>query len=139
MKIPKPPLVISRFIIGGILLISGLAKVSIAEDFALSVSHYGLGPDVLAYAYGYALPFIEIILGILFFIGKRLKLVSIVAMPVVTTFVVANIVDLMRAGDKCLTCFGDWVHLLPGIALGIDILMLGLALLLFFKADSAPR
>ena len=130
MSIPKLVYLIARFILAGILVASGSAKLLMLEDFALSVSQYGLLPDSLAYAYGYALPFIEAVLGVLFFFGWRIRLVSVAVSLIVISFMVANIIDISRASEKCLTCFGDWVTLLPEIALGIDLFMLGLCGLL---------
>ncbi len=68
-----------RVALGLTFLVFGALKLSDATGFVDSVVSYEIVPDSLARAYGWVLPPIELIIGILLIIGFRLRLVALVA------------------------------------------------------------
>lgn len=97
---------IARLVLGGVFLVAGLLKVTTPEAMAKSTQAYQLLPHDLAAYVGYALPTIEIILGLLLVLG----LFTRVAAVLTSLLLVAFIVGIAQARARGLTidcgCFG---------------------------------
>jgi uncharacterized membrane protein YphA (DoxX/SURF4 family) len=69
---------LSRLLLGGVLLAAGALKVSHPDKSAMSVRAYELLPIPVANAFGYSLPWIEIGVGLLLLIGIAVRLNAII-------------------------------------------------------------
>ena len=76
--------------IGGIFLFSGINKALALSDFVDIVIAYDLLPETLARIYGYILPFAEIIIGILLLLRIAPRMASIITIPIILSFIIAN-------------------------------------------------
>lgn len=97
---------LARLILGGVFLVAGALKVTTPEAMAKATQAYQLLPhDVAAYV-GYALPTIEIILGLLLVLGLFTRVAAILT----SLLVVAFVIGIAQAWARGLTidcgCFG---------------------------------
>lgn len=103
-----------RIALGSIFIVSGSAKLLNAGEFIGVVGGYGLLPQGLAELYGSTLPFIELFLGCLLVLGILTRLISVIAIFLVASFVTANIYIMtfgnVSSGALC-GCFGEMAPL----------------------------
>lgn len=97
---------IARLILGAVFLVAGALKVTTPEAMAKATQAYQLLPhDVAAYV-GYALPTIEIILGLLLVLGLFTRTAAVLT----SLLVLAFIIGIAQAWARGLTidcgCFG---------------------------------
>ena len=97
---------LARLVLGGVFLVSGALKVTTPEAMAKATQAYQLLPhDVAAYV-GYALPTIEIILGLLLVLGLFTRTAAVLT----SLLVLAFIIGIAQAWARGLTidcgCFG---------------------------------
>ncbi|KGN42712.1 MauE/DoxX family redox-associated membrane protein [Knoellia aerolata] len=97
---------LARLVLGGVFLVAGALKVTTPEAMAKATQAYQLLPHDVAAWVGYALPMVEIILGLLLVLG----LFTRVAAVLTSLLVVAFIVGIAQAWARGLTidcgCFG---------------------------------
>lgn len=98
---------ILRFILGAVFLYAAYTKLRQPLSlFALSIDSYQLLPDYAVFAVAYTLPFVELGLGILLWIGWGLRLVATATVLILSTFFVL----MLRSYGMGLTidcgCFG---------------------------------
>jgi uncharacterized membrane protein YphA (DoxX/SURF4 family) len=101
-----------RLILGLTLLVFGASKLSDLAGFADTVISYKVLPESLAVPYGYALPGVEVIVGLLLILGLGLKFVAPVAILIIASFIAGSTGNLYLAETKVsgCGCFGglDW-------------------------------
>jgi uncharacterized membrane protein YphA (DoxX/SURF4 family) len=95
MKLSQPlgnknigPLLI-RITLGSYFLIAGIAKTDKLVIFADYVKNLGILPEPLAQAYGFLLPFVEIMVGIMLFFGIWTVLASLISSLMLLSFIFA--------------------------------------------------
>ena len=97
---------LARLFLGAVLVWAGLAKVGKPFTSERAVQAYELMPDVVAGWVGLALPFVEIVLGVLLVLGLFTRVVAAVA----TLLMVAFVLGIAQAWARGLTidcgCFG---------------------------------
>lgn len=96
-----------RLILAGTFLVSSFGKLIDIEHYSVAmVYNFDILPGPLAIAFGWALPFIELIcaVGLLFGILTRLSALGIVLMS--TSFFITKVVLLSRGADVECGCFG---------------------------------
>ncbi|MBR7742170.1 DoxX family membrane protein [Phycicoccus sp. BSK3Z-2] len=97
---------LARLFLGGVLLWAGLAKVGKPLTSERAVQAYEIMPLGLAGWVGLALPFVEIVLGVLLVLGLFTRPVAVVS----TLLMVAFVVGIAQAWARGLTidcgCFG---------------------------------
>ncbi|MFC1924084.1 MauE/DoxX family redox-associated membrane protein [Chloroflexota bacterium] len=118
---------ISRLALGGILITSSIGKLQEHARFTDAVASYGILPDSLAEAYGFVLPWMELFIGCCLVLGVFVRFASLLSIPIILSFVVANIYGLVHTAPYTCDCFGDLVTLSHPVSLGIDMVMLALA------------
>ena len=95
-----------RLLLGGVMLWSGLAKVGDLAASVRAVRAFELLPESLAQLVGYALPVVEIVVGLLLVVG----LLTRYAAAVVALLMLAFIVGIVSAWARGLAidcgCFG---------------------------------
>ncbi|CAB4877660.1 MAG: DoxX family membrane protein [Actinobacteria bacterium] len=107
---------IGRLILGGVLLVAGGLKAFKPAESANAVAAYKILPTQLAHIAGYALPWLEIAIGLLLIIGVSLRLATIVAGGIMLLFV-ASIISVWARGllIDC-GCFGGGGAIDPALA-----------------------
>lgn len=119
-----------RLLLGGVFITSSMAKLPLQSRFVDVVQSYQLLPDILAAAYGFALPWIELVIGGYLILGIFVKPSAIVTILMSITFLIANISSIIRGDSYCPNCFGELVPLTVVQAITIDVLVILAAILL---------
>lgn len=119
-----------RLALGGIFITAGIAKLSSQAEFINSVIGYGILPDSLAKAYGYALPWAELAIGSCLILGLFTRIASALVLPVALSFVIANSYAIYRQFQDDCGCFGALVPMSYPVSLTLDVLMLLMAAVL---------
>ena len=137
MEIKKYLSLISRVVLGGVLIFAGILKLPNIDALIWEVEQYQILPTSLAVAYGYVLSPIEIALGVFLLLGIYLRISASISTLVVLSFTIAKISALIRGLDiDICPCFGPAVPLLLVQSLAIDFVMLALEIpLLIYKNE----
>lgn len=97
---------IARLVLGGVFLVAGALKVTTPEAMAKATQAYQVLPHELAAYVGYALPTVEIVLGVLLVLGLFTRVGAVVT----SLLLLAFIVGIAQAWARGLTidcgCFG---------------------------------
>jgi len=129
----------ARIGLGGTFIFAGVSKLPYLDRFAWSVNEYGILPYSLAKAYAYALPALEVALGILLVAGLFSRFCALIGILVTLSFIIANSVALAQGETiPYCGCFGSVRQLLINHwqSLGIDIALLAMAFqILFHRGD----
>jgi uncharacterized membrane protein YphA (DoxX/SURF4 family) len=97
---------VCRLILGGVLLVAGGLKAFKPAESAGAVAAYKVLPTDLAHLIGYALPWLEIALGILLIIGLTTRLAAVVGTAVMIIFIAAIVSVWVRGILINCGCFG---------------------------------
>lgn len=96
----------ARLVLGGVLLVAGGLKVGNPRGAARAVQGYDVMPFEVAKYVGYALPWIEIVVGLLLVIGLFTRINAVLGTVLMTAFVIG----IAQAWARGLTidcgCFG---------------------------------
>ena len=98
---------LSRLLLGGVLLAAGALKISHPDKSAMSVRAYELLPIPVANAFGYSLPWIEIGVGLLLLIGIAVRLNAIIGGVLMVLFIFAISQAWARGLSIDCGCFGS--------------------------------
>ncbi len=120
-----------RIGLGGVFVIAGYGKLCGISIFVGAVKMYEILPDSLATAYGYTLPFVEFIVGVLLILGIFLRISAGISMLITISFVIAKSITLARGANPPCCCL-PWFEMLCSQSLTIDFLMLAAALQIMF-------
>ena len=125
----------SAMLLGIILLVSGTGKLPGQAEF-IDVLLKSFWTPPIAYFAGYCLPWLELVLGILLYLGVFPRIAAALCLPLIIGFIANNSWALIQGVEefpRCGRCFGIWEDFLGALsplgALLIDILLLGLALI----------
>jgi len=97
---------LARLILGGVLIVAGGLKAFVPADAARAVAAYKILPAQLAHNIGYALPWLEIAIGLLLIIGISIRMAAIVAGGIMVIFIAAIISVWSRGLLIDCGCFG---------------------------------
>jgi uncharacterized membrane protein YphA (DoxX/SURF4 family) len=95
-----------RLLLGGVLLVAGGLKAFKPSESAGAVAAYKILPTDIAHLIGYALPWLEVALGILLIIGLTTRLAAIAGTAVMIIFIAAIISVWARGILIDCGCFG---------------------------------
>ncbi len=123
-------LLVLRLVLGGIFITAGIAKLSSQAEFINAVIGYGILPDTLARAYGYALPWAELAIGFCLVLGLFTRVTSALVLPVALSFIIGNAYAIYRQFQDDCGCFGAFVPMSYPVSLTLDVLMLLMAAVL---------
>ncbi|WP_341746830.1 DoxX family protein [Dermatophilus congolensis] len=105
---------VARFVLGGAFLLAGFSKIFTPLASARSVQAYQIFPFEVAAVIGYALPVVEIALGLLIVFGLFTRWTALLG----TVIMVIFIIGIASAWARGLTidcgCFGDGGFVEPG-------------------------
>ena len=105
-----------RLLLGGVLLVAGGLKAFKPSESAGAVAAYKILPTDIAHLIGYALPWLEVALGILLIIGLTTRLAAIAGTAVMIIFIAAIISVWARGILIDCGCFGGGGEIDPSKA-----------------------
>lgn len=107
---------IARLTLGGVLLVAGGLKVFKPTESANATAAYKILPTDLAHIVGYALPWLEVAIGLLLIIGVMVRQASVVAGLIMLVFVGAIASVWSRGLLIDCGCFGGGGVIDPSLA-----------------------
>lgn len=106
-KIGQPWLtLLSRLILGGVLIVAGALKIGNLQKSAMSVRAYEMLPIWLANFFGYALPWVEIGIGALLILGVAVRIMGALGALIMLGFIIAIAQAWARGLSIDCGCFG---------------------------------
>lgn len=131
-----------RIFLGAILILSGFAKLSYPGSKALdpqmaeTFSVFVFIPLDLIHLYVRLLPWIELVIACGLVLGLFLRFFSGAAILMIMSFIIANCMFAYYGYlDHCAKCFGELLALKLPHAIALDLLMLAMAVWIFWKGD----
>ena len=131
---------LSRLILGGVLFAAGALKIGNLQKSAMAVRAYEMLPVELANFLGYALPWIEIGIGLLLIAGASVKICGLLGAFTMLAFIIAIAQAWARGLSIDCGCFGgggtidpEDTKYLSEIIRDIGLLALGVFLYYFPK------
>ncbi|UCD85741.1 MAG: DoxX family membrane protein [Deltaproteobacteria bacterium] len=122
-----------RMILGAVFIWSSIDKISDPEGFIKVVESYNILPFTLSVVFAVALPWVELISGLLLIAGVYTRSSAVVLTSMLIVFLVAISINLYRGADLACGCFdvqsesGDlWLTFVR------DILLIVMGLQIFF-------
>ena len=107
---------LARLILGGILLAAGGLKVFKPTDSANAVAAYKLMPTELAHLIGYALPWLEVAIGLLLIVGFMVRPAAVFSGLIMIVFIGAIASVWARGMLIDCGCFGGGGEIDPSLA-----------------------
>ena len=106
-KLAQPWLtLLSRLILGGVLIVAGALKIGNLQKSAMSVRAYEMLPIWLANFFGYALPWVEIGIGALLVLGVAVRMMGALGALIMLGFIIAIAQAWARGLSIDCGCFG---------------------------------
>lgn len=144
-KVAQPWLtLLARLILGAVLLVAGALKVPNLPKSAMAVRAYEMLPIPIANFLGYALPWIEIGLGLLLIVGVTVKISGALGALTMLAFIIAIAQAWARGLSIDCGCFGgggtidpEDTKYLSEIIRDIGLMGLGIFLYLYPKGRFA--
>jgi uncharacterized membrane protein YphA (DoxX/SURF4 family) len=107
---------LARLILGGVLLAAGGLKVFKPTDSANAVAAYKLIPTELAHLIGYALPWLEVAIGLLLIVGFMVRPAAVLSGLIMIVFIGAIASVWARGMLIDCGCFGGGGEIDPSLA-----------------------
>jgi uncharacterized membrane protein YphA (DoxX/SURF4 family) len=128
---------LARLILGGVLIAAGALKVGNLQQSAMAVRAYELLPIWMANLFGYALPWIEIGIGLLLVLGALVRINGLLGALIMLAFIIAIAQAWARGLSIDCGCFGDGGEIDPEDTKYLstiirDLGLLGLGVFLYF-------
>jgi len=119
-----------RIVVGVVFIISGAGKLPEGATFVDQVEEANILPHALAWVYGAALPYVEIVIGALLILGLLSRFAAGIGGLAALSFIIGNSTRLYRGLYGECGCFGNiaWLQFSTRDALIIDFVLLILAL-----------
>lgn len=95
-----------RLVLGGLLVLAGIAKLADRASFRQAVAEYEILPPAFERPFAALLPWAEVSLGALLLLGLGTTAAAALAAPLFLTFAVAIGVNLARGRNFDCHCFG---------------------------------
>lgn len=128
-------ILVLRLFVGATFIFSAVTKLPLQYRFIEVVQSYHLLPDPLATAYGIALPWIELLIGVYLLLGVLLRPSAFATILIGISFLIANVSVIVRGEQYCGSCFGESIPLTASQALTLDCLLMIAALLLLLAGS----
>lgn len=130
-------LTILRVALGAVFLISSISKLQYPDLFIEAVQNYSLLPEGLGELFGTVLPWAEMVIGWCLVLGIFPTIAAALTIPLVLSFMVANISSFFRDVGEACGCLGNLVNMSHTTSLIMDIAMLAAAALLIWQRKRA--
>lgn len=95
-----------RFVLASVFLVAGFAKLLSRGEFAVAVQNYQLLSARASQPIGRLLPPLELVCGVLLFVGLGVRLVSSAVALLLLVFAGAVAINLIRGREIDCGCFG---------------------------------
>ncbi len=129
-------LLIARFIIGCVFIVSGLGKLFSFPSLKDEILDYGLPlSDGQVQTVAYSLPFVELILGVLNFVGFSLRIISLLEIFLLLIFTCAIAINVRRGRRFSCHCFGSSSAVIGPMTILRNGLLLALAFWIFLSTS----
>jgi len=125
-----------RIVLGLVFIFAAIFKASEPELFARSIANYKLLPIFLVNIFAIILPWIELCAGLLLMFGVSVRENSVILSGLLSVFIIAIIISLMRGLDIECGCFGTVDGAKVGVQKILENIGLLLAGLILIKFDS---
>jgi uncharacterized membrane protein YphA (DoxX/SURF4 family) len=132
-----------RVTAGLVWLVAGAAKIAHLEQFRVQVEAYRVVPDGLEAAFAYALPFLEVGIGLYLLVGLFVRGTAALSCLLMALFVVAMVQARLRGLVLDCGCFGalarqpiGWWTIARDVALGVPALLMLLLPARFLSLDA---
>ena len=96
---------IFRLYIGGLFIYAGMYKINYTAEFAETIASYGLVPYWAVNILAVLLPWVELISGILLFLGVRARSATVIILTMLVLFTVSITITLLRGDPISCGCF----------------------------------
>lgn len=100
------PTLVSRAVLGGVFLVSGVAKALDPAGFARDITAYQMLPQAFVSIMAYGLPWLEILLGVYLLVGLYLRWSALVTGALLVVFMIAMGQAIARGLTLDCGCFG---------------------------------
>ncbi|MGD2295119.1 MAG: MauE/DoxX family redox-associated membrane protein [Candidatus Aminicenantes bacterium] len=130
---------IFRFVLGGVFIWAGTVKIFNPLDFAQDIANYRAFPQAVSFVLALVLPWVEVICGVLVIGGLFRKSSAFVLSSLLVGFLFLIAVTMVRGIDVECGCFGSFSRQVDFKLLLTDIVLLFLALNVFFFRKPRPR
>ncbi len=100
-------LLLLRLVLGGLLLIAGVTKLTDRSAFYEAVADYDVLPSALARPFAFLMPLVEVALGMLLLLGLFTVPAAALAVPLFGSFGIAIGVNMLRGRHFDCHCFGS--------------------------------
>jgi uncharacterized membrane protein YphA (DoxX/SURF4 family) len=124
-----------RLLLGGVFVWAAAVKVVDVPAFAGQVAAYRLLPYAWNYAVAATLPYVELLSGVLLLLNLRVKPAALLLLLLNGLFIVVLASVVARGLEIDCGCFGPDAGTTPLQALGRDLLLLALAVAVFWQHD----
>jgi uncharacterized membrane protein YphA (DoxX/SURF4 family) len=94
-----------RLVIGGLFVVAAVPKIASPEQFAIAVDNYHFLPEALVNIWAIALPWIELVVGLLLIGGIWVEAAAMLSALMYLSFVIALSSALARGLDIACGCF----------------------------------
>ena len=126
----------ARLCVGGVFLVSGLAKLADREGTAVAMSRYPFLPKGSGRFIAYVFPYIELAIAGMLVLGLLARMAAVSAALLFVAFTVLVVYDLTRGQQQSCHCFGRIsAEKLTPVAVVRNLLLLGLSLLVVSGFD----
>jgi uncharacterized membrane protein YphA (DoxX/SURF4 family) len=132
-----------RVTAGLVWLVAGAAKIADLEHFRVQVEAYRLVPDGFEAAFAYALPFLEVGIGLYLIVGLFVRGTAALSCVLMALFVVAMVQARLRGLVLDCGCFGalarqpiGWWTIARDVALGVPGLVMLILPARFLSLDA---
>ena len=125
-----------RIVLGLVFIFAAIFKASEPELFARSIANYKLLPIFLVNIFAIILPWIELCAGLLLMFGVSVRENSVILSGLLSVFIIAIIISLMRGLDIECGCFGTVDGAKVGVQKILENIGLLIAGLILIKFDS---
>lgn len=98
---------IARIIVGGMFIVVGMGKLAQPQTFVEEIANYRMLPEILVNLMAVALPWIEVIAGILFIAGVRIRANATILGGLLIMFIAGVAVAMMRGLDINCGCYSQ--------------------------------
>ena len=98
--------VLARLVVGGVWLVAGLLKIPDPAENVRAVRAYQLLPESIVPTVGYALPIVEVLVGLLLILGLLTRISAVLSALLLVAFIVGIAAAWARGLEIECGCFG---------------------------------
>jgi putative oxidoreductase len=90
---------VGRFALGSVFIYASLDKIAFPREFTKIVIAYHILPERLAIYFGFLIPWVELIFGILLVVGLFIRTSALILSSLLLVFVVAIVINKLSGGE----------------------------------------